>query len=102
MSNDKIYIAQSKIHGKGLFAKQNIEKGEIIGIVQGVPTKIDGDHVLWINEKKGINVQCDLRYINHAKKPNVCYYDTLEVVALRDIKKGEEFTHNYMHGYESI
>ena len=100
MTESKIYIAESQIHGQGLFASQDIKQGEVIGVVEGEPTKDDGDHVLWISDNEGIHVTCDLRYINHAEEPNVCYYDSLEVVALRDIKQGEEFTHFYMSGYE--
>ena len=44
--------------------------------------------------KKGIEVQCIFKFINHKKRANACYYDDLTVVALRNIKKGEEITHN--------
>ena len=101
MTDSKTYVSDSHIHGKGLFASQDIKLGEVIGIIEGEPTTKDGDHVLWLSDEEGIHVTCDLRYINHAEKPNVCYYDSLEVIALRDIKQGEEFTHFYMPGYES-
>ena len=55
----------------------------------------DGPYVLWISETRGIEVLCDLRYINHADEPNACYYDDLSVVALRDIEQDEEITHDY-------
>ena len=90
-----VYVADSSIHGKGLFAKRPIGAGEIIGVIQGVPAARDGAHVLWVDGKNGIRVQCDLRYINHSDKPNAVYYDTLEVCALTDIAPGEEITHNY-------
>ena len=48
-----------------------------------------------MEEDKGFRVECDFRFINHSGKPNAVYYDTLEVCALRDIKKGEEITHDY-------
>jgi SET domain-containing protein len=95
MSNKKIYVAESAIHGKGLFARSPIKSGEIIGVVQGKKTRKNGDHVLWVNEEYGVRVQCDLRYINHDPKPNACYYNTLEVIALRDIAPDEEITHDY-------
>ena len=90
-----VYVADSPIHGKGLFAKRTISAGEIIGVIQGVPASVDGAHVLWVDGKNGVQVQCDLRYINHSDKPNAVYYDTLEVCALTDIVPGEEITHNY-------
>ena len=97
MSKDDalVYVDESLIHGKGLFAKCHIGAGEIIGLIQGVPASEDGAYVLWVDGKTGIQVQCDLRYINHSDKPNAVYYDTLEVCALTDIAPGEEITHNY-------
>ena len=89
------YVGPSDIHGQGLFAKSRIEGGSIIGYLEGRPCTVDGDHVLWISETQGIEVLCDLRYINHSDQPNACYYDDLSVVALRDIASGEEITHDY-------
>ena len=40
-------------------------------------------------------VVCNLKYINHSEKPNVVFYDDLTLVAIRDIKPGEELTHKY-------
>ena len=89
------YVADSAIHGKGLFAITAIPGGAIIGWLKGKPCSTDGDYILWISEHQGIEVLCDLRYINHADEPNACYYDDLSVVALRDIAAYEEITHNY-------
>ena len=89
------YVAQSKIHGKGLFARKNIKKNTVLGYLEGKPTRRDGDYVLWITETEGFQVTCDLRYINHADKPNAVYYDDLSVVILRNISADEEITHNY-------
>ncbi|MDH3220973.1 MAG: SET domain-containing protein [Gammaproteobacteria bacterium] len=89
------YVAQSGIHGKGLFASSLISSGTIIGWLQGRPCREDGCHVLWISQTQGIEVICDLKYINHSDRPNACYYDDLSVVALRDIQPDEEITHNY-------
>lgn len=91
----RIYVANSKIHGKGLFAESTIAAGTTIGWLQGRPTDVDGAYVLWISERQGIEVFCDLRYINHSDHPNACYYDDLSVVALTDIEADEEITHDY-------
>jgi len=93
--HQKTYVAASLIHGKGLFAKTAIAGGEVIGWLNGKPCSTDAAHVLWISERQGIEVLCDLRYINHSDDPNACYYDDLSVVALRDIEAHEEITHNY-------
>jgi SET domain-containing protein len=100
MSDSIVYVDDSPIHGKGLFARTLIPSGTVIGIVQGSYTVDDGDHVLWVDENKGFHVQCDLRYINHSSTPNAVYYDNLEVVAMRDIQAGEEITHNYESGWD--
>ena len=90
-----IYVTTSNIHGKGLFARKRIKAGTLIGEIDGRPTTTDGPYVLWLSQRKGIEVQCQLKYINHSDEPNAIYYDTLEVMALRDIKPDEEITHNY-------
>ncbi|MFT5218877.1 MAG: hypothetical protein ACI9LO_000183 [Planctomycetota bacterium] len=90
-----IYIADSCIHGKGLFAGSFIPEGTIIGWLQGSASSVDGAYVLWLSDTRGIEVHGDLKYINHADHPNACYYDDLSVVALRDIQADEEITHNY-------
>jgi SET domain-containing protein len=89
------YIARSPIHGKGVFASRPIKEGEIIGKLNVSPATRNGHHVLWLTENHKVRVHCPLRYVNHSEDPNAVYYDTLEVVALRDIEKGEEITHDY-------
>lgn len=89
------YVGDSKIHGSGLFARKTILKDSIIGSLKGSSCNRNGPYVLWLSNTEGFRVDCDLKYINHADQPNACYYDDLTVVALRDIKVGEEITHNY-------
>ena len=88
-------VKESSIHGKGLFAARKINKGDIIGSIKYQLTNKDGAYVLWINADTGIRVDCDLKYINHNSKPNACYFDDLNVVALKNISEGEEITHHY-------
>ena len=89
-----VEIRKSKIHGKGLFSTKKIAKGALIGRCKVVKTKPANDYTLCVNEKN-FDVICDLKYINHSGKPNVVYYDDLTVVALKNIRAGEELTHNY-------
>jgi SET domain-containing protein len=92
------YIDRSPIHGKGLFAARRISEGELIGELKVSTATRNGHHVLWVTETRRVRVHCPLKYINHSPKPNAVYYDTLEVIALRDIEKGEEITHDYSGG----
>lgn len=102
--SDAVYVGESKIHGKGLFAAKAIKEGDLLGVLNCKPTKKDGPHVLWVeDEKKGsrmYKVKCDFKYINHSADPNVAYYDDLTVVALKDIEPHEELTHHYGDEWE--
>ena len=90
----ELKVANSTIHGRGLFAKATIKKGTILGFCKTKKTKKITDHTLWLGKKLHM-MMCDFRFINHDTKPNVVIYDDLSVVALRKIKKGEELTHHY-------
>lgn len=96
-----VEVKLSPLHGKGLFAKQNIKKNTVIGTLEGKPTKRDGEHVLWMNDGKDkFKVDNDLKFINHGKQANVAYYDDFTVVALKAIKQGAELLHDYGDGWE--
>ncbi|WP_246128526.1 SET domain-containing protein [Pleionea sediminis] len=86
---------RSKIHGRGLFADQPIRKGTLIGHLETKPVEKDGAYVLWLSETEAVRVLNQFRFINHSSRPNVAYYDDLTVVALKDIKEGDELVHNY-------
>ena len=102
MDHPLVYVKDSIIHGKGLFAKQTIKAGALIGEITGKPAAVDGPYVLWldVDTKHAIEVENVFKYINHNAKPNACYYDDLTVVALRDIEKDEEITHHYGDSWE--
>ncbi len=114
-------LAQSEIHGVGVFATRNFKKGEKMYqniapsifdipyskfdklksgvrdlILQFFPFKVvKKDSIFWypVNSMQA--------YINHSDDPN---YDGVEDVALRDIKKGEEITEDYrkIDGWDKV
>lgn len=90
-----VYVQQSAIHGKGLFASRNIKKGELLGTFSYKKAKKDGPYVLWLEEGKGVTVLDDFKYINHNNKANAAYYDDFTVMAIKKINKGDEITHYY-------
>ncbi len=92
--SDLVYVADSDIHGKGMFAAVDIKKNTLIGELVGTPTREDGIYVLWITKKLGLTLKNDLKYINHGKKPN-CELSDVDVVTTRAIKKDEELLHDY-------
>lgn len=94
-SKAKLCVKKSPIHGKGLFAQDFIEEGEILGTIQAIRTSENGAYTLWVTEDYPVRILCKFKFINHSDDPNVVLYDTLEVCAVRDIYPGEEITHDY-------
>ncbi len=101
-----VKVKKSKIHGKGVFAKKDIPKDTKIGVYEGRRVKRDGTYVLWVcddnDEWHGINGSNDLKYLNHSSKANCEIYNTGELYAQKDIKKGEEVTIHYGENWEGI
>lgn len=97
--NPLAYVADSPIHGRGLFARQRIKRDEYIGIYEGPDSDEDGMHVLWLwNEDteswEGINGKNEMRFLNHASEPNADWWGD-ELYALRTIEADEEITFDY-------
>jgi len=108
---DKIYIKKVSKNQRGVFAKKKIKKGEIIEIcpVIPVPKKQEKylDKTFLLNyyfewgprNQPGIVLGYGSLY-NHSYTPNAEHDERVKkremvFTALRDIKKGEEITHNY-------
>lgn len=95
-----MYVADSAIHGKGLFAGSAIESGAFIGIYEGRETLENGMYVLWVQQSAedddwlGFDGSNELRFLNHSSGPN-CEMDGQDLYAARDIQKGEELTIDY-------
>ena len=111
-------IKKSNIDNKGLIAAKNIKKGTKIIEYKGklISKKESEDNPKFDNSKRiylfEINKRYDLdgdynfntaRLINHSCDNN-CDYDgkglKVWVKAIKDIKKGEEFTCDYGFGYD--
>lgn len=90
----RLYVDESPIHGKGLFAKKPIKAGVSLGRLHGMLTEDDGTYVLWLNKRIGLEITNEFRFINHDANPNCALTDT-EVITLRAIDTGEELTHDY-------
>ena len=86
----KVKIKKSKVAGKGLFAKEDIKKGEVIGTVFDL---------------KNHNNKCEImrrarwgRYINDSAHENAIFKiegDRGVLIAKNKIKKDEEIFSNY-------
>jgi len=100
---------RSKIHGRGIFAKEKIKKNEIIGeyggVIVGSKTahqifETFGDYLFQVNKNSFIVPQRETNFVgiafcNHSCNPNCGWRNKRTVVAMRDIKKGEELTLDY-------
>jgi len=96
------YVADSTIHGRGVFAGRWFRHNEGIGTYQGLPTQEDDTYVLWLYEDeewRGIDGTGPLRFLNHSCDPNADF-DGCELYALRDIATGEEITFHYGEEWE--
>jgi len=99
-----IEIKNSCIHGKGIFAKTSINSGTIIGHFEGSITHEDSKYVLWMCDENdkwyGIKGTNELRFLNHDSIPNSEFDDNADLIALTDIRSGEELTIDYGENWE--
>lgn len=108
----KTKIKNSKIHGIGLFADEFIPKGTLIWQLNkkfdliynkrqfnSLPNKVKDAIIFYghFQKEEGGYVLCsdDARFFNHSTNPN-CRSEIGKTYALKDIKKGEEMTDNYL------
>jgi uncharacterized protein len=104
----KVEVRKSDIESKGVFAKENIKKGERVTIFGGSVMLIDEINNLpeemqyyafQIEERfvlgNKTSVPQDDDYFNHSCDPNVGFRGQIFLEAMRDIKKGEEITFDY-------
>jgi uncharacterized protein len=107
----KTEVRESKIHGRGLFAIANIAKNEIVAIKGGhivdrkslreEITPLLGSVEIQIGEDLFIAPVSDeerelsMLYLNHSCDPNLGVRGEITFVAMRDIRAGEELTHDW-------
>lgn len=92
------YVDDSAVHGKGLYAKVRIKKGEYLGTYDGPEVNNNGMHVLWVEdddgEWRGRDGKNLLRYLNHSSAPHA-EFDGFDLYALKNITAGIEVTIHY-------
>lgn len=101
---ENVYLKKSLISGRGIFAKCNIKKDEIVFNFKGpiikysfYPNDFKGPHWLNFGNKVwGSPLETNpWRYINHSCQSNVGFQKKDEIVAMKDIKKDEEIVIDY-------
>ncbi len=98
-----VEVKDSAIHGRGLFASQRFEPGELIGTYEGTRASENGTYVLWIEDHDGsyygVQGENELRFLNHSANPNADFDDEL-LYAVCDIKVGDEICFHYGEDWE--
>jgi len=107
----KTEVRESRIHGRGLFAKSAIAKDEIIAVKGGHivdgktlrekitpllgPVEIQVDDNLFIAPVTEEERELSMLYSNHSCDPNLGVRGDITFVAMRDVSAGEELTHDW-------
>jgi hypothetical protein len=107
----KTKVCESKIHGQGLFATSDIAKGEIVVVKGGHivdrktlreiitpvvgPAEIQIDDHFFIAPVTEEEREASMLYSNHSCHPNLGVRGEITFVAMRDIRAGEELTHDW-------
>jgi SET domain-containing protein len=106
----KAAVKESAIHGKGLFATEPITSGEIVCIKGGYifnrqtldsmpewfrAAEIQISENLFIGPISEEEREGSMIFSNHSCDPNIGIKGQVVFVAMRDIKAGEELTHDW-------
>jgi len=107
----KTEVRESKIHEHGLFATAGISKDEIVAVKGGHivdrktlrekitprlgPVEIQIDENLFIAPVTEEERELSMLYSNHSCDPNLGVRGEITFVAMRDIRGGEELTHDW-------
>jgi SET domain-containing protein len=107
----KTEVRESKIHGRGLFATAHIAKDESVAVKGGHivdrktlrekispvlgPVEIQIGDDLFIAPMTKKERKLSMLYLNHSCDPNLGARGEITFVAMRDIRAGEELTHDW-------
>lgn len=99
-----IEVKQAGEKGKGVFAASDFVAGDIVLQIDMTAAidkedilflpQEDQNHTMFIGNGRYIVMKAPECYINHSCEPN-CYVKNKDVIARRNIKKGEEITTDY-------
>lgn len=103
MSNN-LEIKNSNTHGKGVFSKKNFKRGDLVFILKGKVVNwsvtnqkesLYGPNWIGLTKHKWLDVSSPGVYLNHSCNPNCGIKGRVKIVALKDVKAGEELTIDY-------
>ncbi len=99
-----IYITNSGINGKGLFAGEEIKRGETIRLIKGemkfkvnngLEDALANPNWIGVSQDQWIDPDKFFKFINHSCHPSAGVKGKVTCVALHDIKEGDEITFDY-------
>lgn len=99
-----IYIATSKIQGFGIMSGEDVKKGEIIRYIKGdIQFKVNKNkkdalaHPNWIGiaDNQWIDPEKPYKFLNHSCNPSAGIKGKVSLIAIKDIREGEEITIDY-------
>ncbi|MGD8379533.1 MAG: SET domain-containing protein-lysine N-methyltransferase [Gammaproteobacteria bacterium] len=96
-----IYVDDSPIHGRGVFARVDITAESFIGTYEGPVVEDNDTYVLWVDERIGRDGRNELRYLNHSSRPNA-EFDGFDLYAIEDIPAGAEITFHYGDDWDDV
>jgi uncharacterized protein len=106
----KTEVRESKIHGRGLFATADMAQGEVVAVKGGHivtreqlreitpklgPVEIQIGDDLFIAPVTDEERELSMLYSNHSCDANLGMRGEITFVAMRDIRAGEELTHDW-------
>jgi len=107
----KTEVRESPIHGRGLFAASDIAQGEVVAVKGGHivnretlrrditpvlgPVEIQIGDDLFIAPVSPEERELSMLYSNHSCEANLGVRGEITFVAMRDIRAGEELTHDW-------
>ncbi len=104
----RVEIRESSIHGLGVFAIEDIKKGDVVGVLTGTVCEEPDPHseyVCALEDWEGhyyyIEPFTPFKYLNHSQEANTDW-DTPVLLALKNIKAGEEITIDYGEEFEDV
>jgi SET domain-containing protein len=101
---NNLIVKKSTINGMGLFAERDFQKGEIVTrweykkltqIEIDNLSDLEKNYVSELENGSKVLISGLARFVNHSCNANTAAKDACDI-AIRDIKRGEEITANYL------
>ncbi|MET0406330.1 MAG: SET domain-containing protein-lysine N-methyltransferase [Cystobacter sp.] len=96
-----VYVTECRL-GRGLFAAAGFERGEVIltftGRVRGLKEilgRTDSFNLLQVSRDGYLDLESPGLFVNHSCEPNAGVCNNTTLIALRDIRAGEEIQYDY-------